>query len=87
MHQKRDYQEDNTRARSQGIHIPITKPKKEKFKGAYDDMKDVVFCISRSQADNYRHMIMRLQVVTEVGYSAAVLLAVRDLKERPVMIK
>ena len=46
-----------------------------------------MFQIGRSQTYNYAHAMSRLQVIKGVRYSAVVLSAVRDLKERPVMLK
>ena len=50
-------------------------------------MKGHGFVIGRSQIDDYRHIIRRLQVVAGVIYSAAVLSAIRDLKDKPAMLK
>ena len=59
----------------------------EKFDGACDEMKDKVFCISRNQADNFAHSHKMLQVVAGMKYSAKVNAAIRDIKEKPSMMK
>ena len=60
---------------------------KEKFEGASDDMKGNVFSIGRNQADVHATTMAMLEIVVEMKYIAVVASAIRDLKERPVILK
>ena len=60
---------------------------REKFEGASDDMKGNVFSIGRNQADVHATTMAMLEIVVGMKYTASVASAIRDLKEKPAILK